>query len=166
MTRSEEDERAGVIEASSECGIVVDLGPQTESISTHSYRKTDTGFTRTPLNGRREPEGPVMVKAFPGNGFKTPWGSLRSLMVSLAVLATVAVAFTGFCNPSTLTLEVEVLTVKLGTVETVGAVETATVWATRATRGARRREENIKVRLQKAVGEAILVKPQDKTSPA
>ena len=88
-----------------------------------------------------------MVKEFSGNGFKTPRGSLRSLRVSSPVLVTVVVTFK-FSNPSTLTVGVEVLSVK------PGAAETATAEATRATREARREEENIVVTVVKVIDEA------------
>ena len=77
-----------------------------------------------------------MSKEFPGKGFKTLRGSLRSLRVSLPVLVTVAVTFK-FSNPSTLTLGIEVLTAKLW------SAETAIAEATMVTREARREEENI-----------------------
>ena len=89
-----------------------------------------------------------MVKEFSGKGFRTPRGSLRSLRVSSPVLVTVVVTFR-FCNPSTLALGVEVLR------DSPGAAETATAEAMRATREARREEENIVVTVVKGIDEAI-----------
>ena len=84
-----------------------------------------TWFTVAPMNDRREPKGSVIVKVFSGNGLKTPRGSLRSFRVPPPVLAMVAVT-SRFFNPSACTLEVEVLTVKLGAVEMAGTAEMAT----------------------------------------
>ena len=109
-------------------------------------------FTLAPLNSGREPAPSVMLKEFSGKEFKTPRGSLRSLRVSSPVLMTVVVTFK-FSNPSTLTLEVEVLTVK------PGAAETATAEATRATREAWREEENIVMKAVKAVDETTPMRP-------
>ena len=93
-----------------------------------------------------------MLKLFSGKGFKTPRGSLRSLRVSSPVLVTVVVTFK-FSNPSTLRLGVEVLTVK------PGAAETTIAEATRATREARREEENIVMKVVKAVDDATPMRP-------
>jgi len=87
-----------------------------------------------------------MLKEFSEKEFKTPRGSLRSLRVSSPVLMTVVVTFK-FSNPSTLRLEVGVL------MTNPGAADTATAEATRATREARREEENIVMNVVKTVGE-------------
>lgn len=71
-----------------------------------------------------------MRKLFSGNGCRTPRGSFRSLRVSSPALVMVVMTF-NFSNPSTSTLGVEVLTVKLG------AATTAAAEATRAIRVAR-----------------------------
>jgi hypothetical protein len=94
----------------------------------------------------------VILKLSSGKELKTPRGSLRSLRVSSPVLVMVVVTFK-FSNPSTLTLGVDALTVK------PGAAETATAEATRATKEARREEENIVVKVVKAVGEATPMRP-------
>ena len=88
------------------------------------------------------------VKEFSGKELKTPRGSLRSFMVPLPVLMTVAVTLR-FWTPSTSTLGVEVLTVK------PGAALTATAEATRTVRAARR-EESMAVWAVKAAGETTV----------
>ena len=100
-----------------------------------------------PLNDGEEPAASVTTKEFSGKVLKTPRGSLRSLRVLSPVLVTVVVTFR-FSNPSTLMLEVEVLTVK------PGAAETATAETTRAARETRREEDNISTTAVKAVDEA------------
>ena len=97
-----------------------------------------------------------MVNELSGNGFNTPRGSLRSpTRVPSPALAMVAVTLK-FSNPSTLTLEVGVLTVNLGTVEMAGAAETAVTQAMRTARGARRGGGSISMmKVPQAVGEAI-----------
>jgi hypothetical protein len=79
-----------------------------------------------------------MVKECAGKGFKAPRGSLRSLSFWLPVL-TMATVTIKFSNPLTLTLGVEVLTVKLGEAETA----TAKTKATKVMREARRKEKSI-----------------------
>ena len=86
----------------------------------------------------------MILNVSSGKVFKTPRGSLRSLRVWSPVLVTVVVTFK-FSNPSTLALEVEVLTVN------PGPAETATAEATRATREARREEENISVKVLEVI---------------
>jgi len=99
-----------------------------------------------------------MVKEFSGKWFKDPRGSLSSLRVSLPVLTMVVVTFK-FSNPSTSGLGVEVLMVTLGPPGAAGAAEVATAEAIMAMREARRKEENIVVRVAKAVEETIPMKP-------
>ena len=65
-----------------------------------------------------------MVNESSGNGFNTPRGSWRSLRAPSPVLAMVVVTLK-FSNPSILWLEVDVLTLKLGTVEMAGTAEAA-----------------------------------------
>ena len=61
-----------------------------------------------------------------------------------------------FPDPSILKFEVDVLTVKLGTVETAGAAETAATQTTRTARGARSGGGSISMmKRAEAVGEAI-----------
>ena len=89
------------------------------------------------------------------NEFNTPRGSLRSLWAPSLVLAMVA-ATLKFSDPSRLTFEVDVLTDRLGTVETAGAAEMAATQAMRTARGARSGGGSISVMKGiEAVGEAI-----------
>ena len=81
-----------------------------------------TWFAVEPLNDRREPEESVIAKVSSGKGLETLRGSLRSFKVPSPVFTTVAVILR-FFDPSTFTLELEVLTVKLGAVEMAGAAE-------------------------------------------
>ena len=88
-----------------------------------------------PLNDGPEPVESEMMKVSSGNVSKTPRGSFRSLRVPSPVFVMVVVTFR-FSNPSTLTVGVEVLRVRLGAAE----METAeTMRTTREAQG----EENI-----------------------
>ena len=82
-------------------------------------------FTVVPLNDRRSPGRPVIVKVSSGKGLKTLRRSLGSFRVPSPVFTMVAVTLR-FLDPSRFGLEVEVLTVKLGVVEVAGAAEMAT----------------------------------------
>ena len=93
-----------------------------------------------------------MLKVFSGKVLKTPRGSLRSLRIWSPVFVTVAVTFK-FPNPSTLSLGVDVLTVK------PGAADTTIAEATKATREARKEEENIAVSVLEAIDEATPMRP-------
>ena len=97
-----------------------------------------------PLNNGREPEKSVILKVFSGKVFEAPRGSLRSLRVSSPVLVMVVVT-SKFSNPSTLTLGVEALIVRLG------VADTTTAEATKVKRGAKREEENIVVKAARVV---------------
>jgi len=66
-----------------------------------------------------------------------------------------------FCNPSTLRSGVEVLTVTPGALETAGAAETVITEAARAMREARSEEENIVVKMVKAVEVVEVMKAVD-----
>jgi len=90
-----------------------------------------------------------MVKEFSGKELKTPRGSLRSLTGFLPVFATVVMTFV-FSDPP----PSESRTVKSTSTAAAGAAETATAEATRATREARREEENIVVKVMKRAEEA------------
>ena len=152
--RGENGKRAGVITTSSVCGAVLDLETETESMSTRLCQTTDAWFTLAPLNDGPEPVASVILKVFSGKVLKTPRGSLRSLRVWSPVLVTVAVTLK-FPSPSTLSLGIDVVTVK------PGVAETAIAEATRATREARREEENIVAKVLKVVGEAAPMRPGD-----
>jgi len=97
-----------------------------------------------------------MVKVFSGKGFKAPRGSLRSLSISSPLLVMVVVTFK-FSNPSTLTLGVEALRVRLG------AAVTTTAEATKAKMETERDEEYISVEAAEAV-ETVGLKCRDLSS--
>jgi len=120
--RIKNGEHAGVIEACSVCGEVLDLEVETEGWA--RVLQPERLFTLAPWNEGREPAGLVMKKVFSGKVFKTPRGSLRSLRVPSPVLVIVVVTFR-FSNPLTLASGVEILRIRLGAAETE---------ATRATR--------------------------------
>ena len=104
-----------------------------------------------PVNDGREPDISAMVKEFSGKESRTPRGSLRSLRVSSPVLMIVVV--TSGSNPSTLTLGVEVLRVKLG------VAETGTAEAARTRSEARMGEKSIVAKVVTVAGGATPLKP-------
>ena len=112
-------------------------------------------ITLTPTNDGREPSASVMVNESSGVESKTPRGSLRSLSSLLPLLPIWMVI-----TPGTLTLTSRP-TVSCSPTVAAGAAQTATADATRATREARREEENIAVKGVKVVEEATPMKPQD-----
>src|SRR5882757_6867038 len=100
------------------------------------WTKPPERFTLAPLNEGREPLASVMVKLSSGKESKTPRGSWRSLRVSSPVLVMVVVTL------RSLAFGAETLRDKPGAAG-LGAAETMAAAATRATREARREEENI-----------------------
>jgi len=125
--RSENSEGAGIIKACGVCGTVLDLKAETENVSTHVREETRRVIYLGAVKDGREPTALVRWKLFSGKGSKAPRGSSRSLRVSSPVLVIVVMTF-NFSKPSTLTLGVDDLMVKLGVAKAATAEATRAAW--------------------------------------
>ena len=144
-TRSENGETAGIIEASGVCGSVLDLEAGDEKISANIFQ-----VTRWVIYLGAVERGTIAVdiddgEGVLGGGAQDPTRSFRD---SSPVLMTVVMTFK-FCTPSTSTLEVEALMVKLG------AALAAKAEVMRTTRVARR-GESIAMWAVKAAGKTTV----------